>query len=797
MDFLDKINEKTIIVCPDNIKNKLLNEINKRDSLINVKIYSLEELKRIICFDYDINAILYLMEKYSYSVDIAKYYINNLYYVEDKEYNNEKLDFLVSLKNELIDNNLLTYNKLFIKSYKNTKFLIFGYDYIDSFNKKLLSNFDYEIISNKYISRVNDVYRFNTLEEEIVFVINEIISLINKEIDLNNIYLLNVDSNYKDEIIRLFNMFKIPVDIDNSSSIISTVIGKKIYDYLNTSKSFEETVNYMESLNNDSNQLIINRIINIFNKYVGLDYSFNNILKCIKSDFEKTIINNNNVKNKVRIGDLYDSYYDENDYVFLLGFNQGSIPKVFKDEDYISDDLKEILGLDTTLTLNKERISSTTKNINNIKNITISYKKYYMKEEFYSSNLLGEKEFVEKTVDELNTENSLLYSEIVFAKMLDNLINYDEKNDNLGKYYNSLKIRYRDYDNKYKSINKNDLLRNFNNYLLLSYSSINNYFKCQFRYYINNILKLNKYDDSFDAFIGNLFHYVLSCIDKKDFDFDKEYNDYLKERTFSSKEEFYINKLKEELRFVCNFLKEFRNDTKLKQELHEKEINIDKTVKDINVIFKGYVDKIMYEELPNQTLISIIDYKTGNTEIKLDYAKEGIDLQLFIYIYLISKNGLFKNPYFVGFYLQNILNEIVRDPNKTYLEQKNNSYKLHGYSTTDRKSLEEFDPTYDSSKYIQSMSVTAKGEFNSKSKVLDENTMKKIVDFIDNKVNEARDNILEADFKIEPKYFNGDKESIGCKNCHFKDICFMKNEDIKYLDKNTSFDFLKEGDIDD
>ena len=158
---------------------------------------------------------------------------------------------------------------------------------------------------------------------------------------------------------------------------------------------------------------------------------------------------------------------------------------------------------------------------------------------------------------------------------------------------------------------------------------------------------------------------------------------------------------------------------------------------------------------------------------------------------------MFKHQYFVGFYLQNILNEIVRDPNKTYLEQKNNSYKLHGYSTTDRESLEEFDPTYDSSKYIQSMSVTAKGEFNSKSKVLDENTMKKIVDFIDNKVNEARDNILEADFKIEPKYFNGDKESIGCKNCHFKDICFMKNEDIKYLDKNTSFDFLKEGDIDD
>ena len=795
MDFLDKINEKTVIVCPSIIKNKILNEINKKNSLINVKIYSLDELKRIIYFDYDINAILYLMDNHNYSFDIAKYYINNLYYVDDITYNNEKLDYLVSLKRELIENKLLTFNILFVKSYKNTKFIVFGYDYIDSFNKKLLSNFNYEIISNKSLSRVNDVYKFNTLEEEVIFVINEIISLIEKGIDLNNIYLLNIDSNYKDEIIRLFDMFKIPVEIDNSSSIISTVVGRKIFDYLNNSRSFEETANFMDSIKLDNNQLIMNRIINIFNNYIGLDYSFDNILKCVRRDFENTIINNKNVKNKVRIGDLYNSYYDENDYVFLLGFNQGSIPKVFKDEDYISDDLKEILGLDTTLTLNKERISATTNNINNIKNITISYKKYYMKEEFYSSNLLGEKDFVEKSIDELNTENSLLYSEIVFAKMLDNLINYDEKNDNLGKYYNSLKIRYMDYDNKYKNIDKKDLLKNLNNNLLLSYSSINNYFKCQFRYYINNILKLNKYEDSFDAFIGNLFHYVLSCIDKKDFDFEKEYNDYLKDKEFSSKEEFYIDKLKEELRLVCNFLKEFRSDTKLKQELHEKEIKVDKSVDNVNVIFKGYVDKIMYEELPDKTLISIIDYKTGNTEIKLDYAEYGIDLQLFIYIYLISKKGLFKNPYFVGFYLQNILNNIEKDPKKTYIEQKYNSYKLHGYSTTDRVSLEEFDPTYDSSKYIQSMSITAKDEFNSKAKVLDKETMKKIVDFIDSKVEDARDNILEADFKIAPKFFNGDKDSIGCKNCHFKDICFMKNEDIKYLDKNTSFDFLKEGDI--
>ena len=804
MNFLNEIKEKTIIICPSNIKKRVLNEINKLDHLLNTKIYSLDEIKKYILFDYDIKTVLYLMDKYNYSYDIAKYYIDNLYYVEDKKYNNKKLDFLVDIKNELIDNNLLIFNSMFKKTYKDCKFIVFGYDYIDSFNKKILSNFNYEIIDNNQKNRVNDVYKFNTLEEELLYVVNEIISLIKKKVDLNNIYLLNVDSNYKDEIIKIFNMFKIPIDIDNSSSIISSIMGNKVFNKLKESKSFEDTVKYMDSFDlNSSNQIIYNRIINIFNKYVDLDYSFDSILKCIKYDFENTTINNNELKNSIKIGNLYNSFFDENDYVFLLGFNQGSIPSVSKDEDYISDDLKDILGLDTTKVLNKERIKSTTININRIKNIYITYKKHYMKEEFYPSNLLSEECFNEKEIKELSTDSSYIYSKIKLAKMLDNLINYDEKDDDLSKYYYSIEdIRYMNYDNKYKKIDLNDLHKYLKNYLSLSYSSINDFFKCQFRFYISRILKLDKYEDSFDSFIGNLFHYVLSKIDNEDFDFEKEFNyylkdnDYIKNKEYSSKELFYIDKLKKELQIICEFVKEFHSDSSFKDNLFEEERKVDKSINNIKVTFKGFVDKIMSLKIDNNTLVAVIDYKTGNTEIKLDYIKDGIGLQLFIYLYLISKSDLYDNPYFVGFYLQNILNEISIDQKKSYLEQKQNCLKLHGYSVDNRDYLEKFDPTYEKSKYIQSMSITKENNFNSNAKILDNDTMNKIVNFIDKKIDDARDKIISADFSINPKYFNGDDKSVGCENCKYKDLCFMKDDYVR-LDKNKSFDFLKEGDIND
>lgn len=793
MDFLNEINEKTIVVCPSSLKTKILNEIEKYNRLINIKLYSLEELKRIVYFDYDVDAILYLMNKYNYSYDIAKYYINNMYYVEDKKYDDEKLNYLVKLKKELIDNKLLSFNNLFLSSYKDTPFIIFGYDYIDSFNKKLLSNFKYKIIERVELNRNNKVYKFNNLEDEVLFVINEIVTLINNGVDINNIYLLNLDSNYIPVVTRLFDMFKIPIDIDNSSNLLSTVIGNKTFKHLEESKSFEETVEYLNSFNNDKNQKIINSILSILNKYYDIDYPFEVLLSAIKHDLENTSINNKILKNTIKVGDLSNYHFDTNDYVFLLGFNQGSIPKVVKDEDYINDKEKELLGIDPTYVINKLEKEATISNINRIKNITISYKTNYQDKEFYPSNLIDD---TYKVIDnyELKTDNSLIYSKIKLVKMLDNLIKYDESNKDLPKYYNSINVSYMNFDNKFKGIKKDLLYKHLDNKLTLSYSTIDTFYKCQFRYYIDNILKLNKFEESFEIFIGKLFHDVLSHVYDKDFDFESSYNNYLKGKELNDKDKFYVDKLKKELLIVCDYLKEFNEDTELVDVFTEKNIRIDKST-DINVVFKGIVDKIMYKKYDDKTLVSIIDYKTGNTDIDIYNSVYGIGMQLIVYLYLISKSGLFEVYFCVGFYLQKILNnEINIDRDKSYLDLKKENLVLYGYSTDDKESISKFDKTYVKSKYIKSMRVNKDGNLGSKN-TLNEDTMHKLEKLVDRKIDEARDKILEGDFSINPKSI--DNELVGCKYCKYNDLCFRKNEDIINLKKYTDLSFLEEGDIND
>jgi hypothetical protein len=51
-------------------------------------------------------------------------------------------------------------------------------------------------------------------------------------------------------------------------------------------------------------------------------------------------------------------------------------------------------------------------------------------------------------------------------------------------------------------------------------------------------------------------------------------------------------------------------------------------------------------------------------------------MQLPIYLYLIKNSNKFKNPKFVGFYLQEILhNEISNDPKKEYEDKKRDLLK--------------------------------------------------------------------------------------------------------------------------
>ena len=220
----------------------------------------------------------------------------------------------------------------------------------------------------------------------------------------------------------------------------------------------------------------------------------------------------------------------------------------------------------------------------------------------------------------------------------------------------------------------------------------------------------------------------------------------------------------------------------LDKNMKEKEVYVNKD-KNIKVTFMGVIDKVLYKEEDNITYLVVVDYKTGSTNINLKNMEYGLGLQLPIYLYLSNKMEL-KNIKVVGFYLQKLFTSTL-DNSKDYETARENNLRLEGYSTDNENILSKFDTTYNDSKLIKGMKTTSKG-FSTYSKVLNDEEIDSMINNTDKLINEGIDKILEGDFTINPKVIDG--TNVSCSFCEYKDICYLREKDITYINREEDKD---------
>ena len=784
-----KFDDNTILVVNSNIKNKVVEEV-RNNSFLNIKFMSLEEMKNNFYFSYDVEALYYVMDKYKCKYDIASTYLSNLIYIDDDyEYNDSKLIFLSELKKELNYKKLLKYNKLFVSSLKNYNVVIYNYGDLLESDQRLINDLEgycnvsiYNDEKKEYIQRY--VYEFNEIENEVIFVANRICELIKNGVDINNIKICGINDEYNNYIKKYFKFFNININLNNSY-LYATSIAK---DFLDNFDSLDKAIKFIKDkykFRSEGEIDIYNAIVSIINKYAWLD-DVTLARELIIHDFKRKKINIKDYANRVDIINSLDEVSDD-DYVFLMSFNQGIIPNTYKDEDFLSDKLKHKLGIEDSNRLNEYTYNKWLLGIKSAKNMVITYKLHSLNGDYYLSNLNDDFN-LEILHSDLDFKYSNLYNRIKLAEYIDTFVKYNLQDDNLGLLYSNYKdLNYMIYNNKYNKVDIDKVKKYLDNKLVLSYSAIDNYYHCAFRYYLSNILRLNIYEETFYTVLGNLFHYILSICFDSDINLEEEYYNFIDKQTyeFNSRELFFLDNLFSELVFIINTIKEQYEYCSLNNSLYEDRIEVDKSKNDMSIIFKGFVDKIMFDD--EKGIGAIIDYKTGNPNLNLNNIIYGIDLQLPVYVYLTKKK--FPNIRIVGFYLQKILHgQINKDNKKDYLDIKKDNLKLQGYSNSDEVILKEFDSGYQNSKVISGMRTNAKGIASKK--ILDDIQIDKLASITDDKIEEVIDAVINASFDINPKRIGMD--NIGCKYCKFKDICFMNEADIINLEEYKNMEFLYE-----
>lgn len=262
---MEEFNNK-IVILNDYAKKSFIKKIDK---LINVKVITLSELKRKYYFDYDNKAIYFVSNKYNCIPEIAKIYIENIYYLKDID--NEKINFLKDIKNDLDTNNLLTYNNLFKEFLKGKEIVLYNLKYTDKFYKNIFKELEkfskITIYNDEDNSIVKELYKANNSEEEIAFVCSKITKLIKSGVNINNIKLANVKSDYEFIIRKTFKLFNIPINLPSFETIKSTLLVIKFKELYNS--DINETIEKLkEFINTKEENDIYKSIISIVNNYL-------------------------------------------------------------------------------------------------------------------------------------------------------------------------------------------------------------------------------------------------------------------------------------------------------------------------------------------------------------------------------------------------------------------------------------------------------------------------------------------------------------------------------------------------
>ncbi len=784
---IEEIVNHTIIICEDSYKKNILTSLAEKHLFLNVKFLRKDEFWQEYFFKTNEKALYYLISHYKMKPALAEMYLDNLKYIDKEEYNDEKLDFLVKLKKELEQNNLLIYNPHFLSYLQSfEKIFVIGYDYLESYEEEIFKKINATIIRENRNNKIKTVYEFKTMNEEITFVVKKISALIDENIDINHIKLVNVSKEYYNNLQRIFKIYNIPLKIPLKNSLYSYQLTQTFINNLDLG------IDYAIKKIKHGNHNLVNKIITVCNKY--LFTSFDEYIKeLIIADLKKITIDNYDEENYVEIKDINDLFL-EDDYVFVMNFNSPFIPKIVKDDDYIDGANRLKVNLKEVVNINKEIKENTKRKLQNLPHVIITYKLRDNKTSYYPSSLVEELNLqIEYPKEDILTSYSHLADELTLASLEYNYEIYGTVTDEYLIYKNNLNIPYKKFDNKYKNIDKESLRNYLAHKLSLSYTSLHNFNRCAFRYYIENILNLNKYEETFEAFIGSIFHDVLEkvSIDNATSIEEEVQNYVLKSgKILNAKEKFFLKKMVSDLKFVLNVINEQKKYISLNNELHEKRFVIDKLVQDVQVSFKGFIDKILYEEEKDETVVAIIDYKTGNVSSDLRYLPNNFVLQLPIYLYLVKSANIFVNPKFAGFYLQFILNKNLNKNDKmTFGEAWASNLKLVGFSNKNIELLKKMDSSYENSQLISGLKCKKDGDFVKTAQVLSDDEIEQVISLTEKIIDTSINDIIEAKFSINPKKIGYDKD-LGCEFCKFRDICFKTEKDYVILEEVKDLSFL-------
>lgn len=793
--------EDIIIVSNKYIKPILIQKFSNQMRKITFK--SFDEVKDDIYTTIDYQMLFHNMKEDT-NLEVLRIKLANSYFIQ-QDSNEPFLHelYLYHQNNHLIlDENHLSY-------YKSKKvYFVNYYGDDDLINQMLPFLKHYErCFTTNSIDKELTIFHFENYDDEILEVVNHIAILLNKKVDPAKIVIHKVNKDYLNKLEEYLMIYKIDYIVEGEGSFFDVDIVKNFFHDLKNYEAMRLNKVLKDYLIDKKDNKIFSKIGKVLEPLIMLDLTINSItLDLIKDVFIHTIYQEE-VTNAIKIENILNHIYDDDTHIFIMNFSHGEIAHIYKDDTYLNDKIRKNLKLLTSFDRTQIEEKKILDCIHSYESIHLSYSTYCSSKIYMPSNLI--KELAKKRIVNICDASIHIYHivnedmakmrffkayalyRLYQKKTFDYLYGYTYFCDDLTKRYQS------DFNATL------DYLALPTLFMELSYTKLNDYFSCPFRFYLKYILNIEeKMEDNNSTFVGRMYHFVLEKVVAKRY-IDRRTKeevlenisvyicDFVKNQTYEIKDKlkFYLNKFSEELKLIVEIIMDFMDHSSF--EVLGLEQKLEKQFDDYTVVV-GLIDKI----LKYQEYYLVIDYKTNPVHPNWYALDVGLDLQLPLYLYLIKAND--PNAKIAGSYLQSVFRTSLlkyedKPLSKVMLEQ----LKYVGYTLQDRDVILAIDTNaLNGSGSLPKQIVSNKGFYkNFLKKSFTQTQFDAIILYVEKLIFEANKKIRKGLFPILP--LTDEKNESVCRYCRLKDLCYRNETMKKVYKKHDDFSYLFEGGSDD
>lgn len=793
--------EDIIIVSNKYIKPILIQKFSNQMRKITFK--SFDEVKDDIYTTIDYQMLFHNMKEDT-NLEVLRIKLANSYFIQ-QDSNEPFLHelYLYHQNNHLIlDENHLSY-------YKSKKvYFVNYYGDDDLINQMLPFLKHYErCFTTNSIDKELTIFHFENYDDEILEVVNHIAILLNKKVDPAKIVIHKVNKDYLNKLEEYLMIYKIDYIVEGEGSFFDVDIVKNFFHDLKNYEAMRLNKVLKDYLIDKKDNKIFSKIGKVLEPLIMLDLTINSItLDLIKDVFIHTIYQEE-VTNAIKIENVLNHIYDDDTHIFIMNFSHGEIAHIYKDDTYLNDKIRKNLKLLTSFDKTQIEEKKILDCIHSYESIHLSYSTYCSSKIYMPSNLI--KELAKKRIVNICDASIHIYHivnedmakmrffkayalyRLYQKKTFDYLYGYTYFCDDLTKRYQS------DFNATL------DYLALPTLFMELSYTKLNDYFSCPFRFYLKYILNIEeKMEDNNSTFVGRMYHFVLEKVVAKRY-IDRRTKeevlenisvyicDFVKNQTYEIKDKlkFYLNKFSEELKLIVEIIMDFMDHSSF--EVLGLEQKLEKQLDDYTVVV-GLIDKI----LKYQEYYLVIDYKTNPVHPNWYALDVGLDLQLPLYLYLIKAND--PNAKIAGSYLQSVFRTSLlkyedKPLSKVMLEQ----LKYVGYTLQDRDVILAIDTNaLNGSGSLPKQIVSNKGFYkNFLKKSFTQTQFDAIILHVEKLIFEANKKIRKGLFPILP--LTDEKNESVCRYCRLKDLCYRNETMKKVYKKHDDFSYLFEGGSDD